>query len=108
MFKKVMGVAFGIVILIGLSFVLELGGLQWTKYFQPKKENIRREVFENTRSYNEGKIQQLAKYRLEYIKTTDVNQKEAIKSTVRILFANYDEEKLPKELKEFLTLCKGA
>ena len=44
----VVGVFVGI---IAVVFVLELVGLGFFKFFEPKRENIRREVFENTKSY---------------------------------------------------------
>lgn len=71
-------------------------------FFAPKQENIRREVFQNTRSYNEGKIHDLAKYRLEYISTKDNDSKKAIRSTVLLMFADYPKERLPLELRSFM------
>lgn len=91
-----------IIIFIMIMFLLELGGLKWTKFFAPKRENIRREVFINTRSYVEGKIQALTKYRLEYMRADSEGDKQAITSAIRIGFAEVDRNKLPYELKRFL------
>lgn len=96
----------GLVLLIALAFVMELGGLKWAKFFNPRKENVRREVFEATRSYNESKLQDLAKYRLQYIKADDEG-KAALRSTIRHMFANYDKDKLPVELASFLYEIRG-
>jgi hypothetical protein len=77
------------------------------KFFAPKYENVRREVFENTRSYNQAKLQELSKYRLEYLRSKDEEEKKAIASTIRHRFAGYDKRKLPYELEIFLNQING-
>ena len=104
-FQIVLSVICGIVVLIVLAFALELGGLQWKMFFEPKHEAVRREVFKQTRSYNEGKEQELIKYRLEYMKADDEG-KLAIASAIRHSFADYDETLLSGELKLFLRKVK--
>lgn len=97
----------GLILLIGLVFSLELGGLQWSMFFGPKREAVRREVFKQTRSYNEAKEQELLKYRLEYMRSDDKMEKEALASTIRLAFADYDEELLDSiELRNFLKEIK--
>lgn len=71
------------------------------KFFAPKFENVRREVFQNTRSYNEGKIQDLAKYRIEYL-MADQEDKVPLKITILFMFADYPKDRLPHELKLFI------
>ena len=96
----------GLILLIVLAFGLELVGLEWTKFFASKKEEIRREVFEQTKSFNEAKVQDLVKYRLQYIRAKEEIEKKAIASTIRHMFADYSVEKLDQELKQFLTKIK--
>lgn len=107
--KKVGYVLAGIAwvaLLIALVFAMELGGLQWKKFFAPKHENVRREVFKATRSFNEAKVQELVKYRLEYMRSNDPAEKGAIASTIRMGFADYDTSKLPYELQMFIEEIK--
>ena len=93
--------------LFGLSMGLEYLNLIKFGYFAPKYENVKRNVFENTQSYVEGKRQDLVKYRLEYLKCKDKQDKEAIRQTIVQMFANFDEEKLTDpELKSFLHSMK--
>jgi len=92
----------GVILLIALLFGLTWGGITWYRFFQPKRENARREVFEATRSYNQAKVQELAKYRLEYLRADDSGDRDAIASTVRLRFADYDRSQLPDELYRFL------
>ena len=83
-------------------FLLEVVGLANFKFFGPKFEDVRREVFESTRSYNQAKMQELSKYRLEYIRSDDDAVRSAIASTIRHRFADYDKSQLPSELRDFV------
>jgi len=100
--KKVGIIILSIVIVIAIMFGLSLLDLEWYKFFAPKRENVRRKVFKATRSYNEGKLQDLTKYRFEYMRSKDDAEKEAIASMIRHSFAEYDINKLPYELREFV------
>lgn len=96
----------GVVMMASLAFGLEWAGIAWKGFFGPKHEAVRREVFKQTRSYNEAKEQELLKYRLEYLRA-DSDEKEAIASTIRLAFADYDEDLLDsRELREFLAQIK--
>ena len=74
-------------------------------WFQPREQNIQRKVFEQTKSYNESREQQLIKYRYEWM-TGDDATKRAIESTVRTMLADYDDSYLEPELKTFLNQCR--
>lgn len=94
-------VAIGLVVIILLSF----GGLLYYKFFAPKWEDARREVFEKTRSYNQAKLQELAKYKLEY-ELAKGGDKKALASVIKHRFADY-QGKLPYGLKQFLKEIRG-
>jgi len=104
--KITMLVIGGLIALAALAFGLEMAGLQWRRFFAPRHENVNREVFKATRSYNEAKTQDLARYRLQYEKGNP-EEKEAIASTIRIMFADYDRDLLPNELSSFLYKIRG-
>src|SRR3990167_3673962 len=82
-------------VLLVLVFGLTWLGIEWRVFFGPKSENVERKIFKETRAYNEGMIQQLARYRLQYVQTKDEVERTAIKSTVRQMFEEYDPSKLP-------------
>ena len=65
-----------IVLITSLAFGMEWLSIQWKGFFGPKHEAVRREVFKQTRSYNEGKEQELLKYRLEYLQSKDEDVKQ--------------------------------
>jgi hypothetical protein len=95
-----------LICIIALAFTLELGSLSWKRFFAPRHENVKREVFLNTRSYNEAKLQELLKMRKEYLLAKDETEKEVLASTIRHTFAEYDESKLPEDLRRFLYQIK--
>jgi hypothetical protein len=94
-----------IILIIGIG--LEFLGIGWTRYFGVKHENVRRKVFEQTKSYNQGKLQDLAKYYQEYQKSTQ-SEKEAITTVIKTQFADYDENNIENvKLKTFLMNVRG-
>ena len=98
-------VAIVLVVLLCIVAISYLGLFHY-RWFGPKFENARREVFEGTRSYNQAKLQELAKYRLEYI-NADYDSKQAIASTIKHRFADYNSDNLPSELNQFLKQIRG-
>jgi hypothetical protein len=103
--KVVFGVIGIVVGTIALAFCLELGGVAWFGFFEPMKENVRREVFENTKSYVHGKIQDLAKLYREYQSSED---RGALEAVVRSQFAELDANHIQShELRRFLTNVRG-
>ncbi len=90
-----------ILILAGL-FGLEYLGLFNYKFFEPKYENVRRQVFENTQSYVEGKRQEIIKYKLEYERAKTKQEKEAIRYTILETTANLNLNLLSPDLKYFI------
>lgn len=95
-----------IILLIALSFGLGYVGVFHTKTVGKAQQNANREVFEQTQSFVEGKRQELVKLHHEWIKASD-EDKLAIESTIRISFANFDENKIEQpELYSFLKRVK--
>jgi len=97
-----------ILLLVGvlsLAFGAEWLGIAWKGYFGPKHAAVEREVFKQTRSFTEGKAQELSKLRMEFLRMpdTDVNGKRAIASTIRHTFSDFDPSTLNPELRGFLS-----
>lgn len=76
------------------------------KVVAPASEELRREVFENSRTFNEGKIQQLSKYYLEWI-NADEAEKEAIESVIQLTFTDFKLDRIPESLKSFFIEARG-
>jgi len=106
------GIIMGGIVLVGvlcvLSFGIRLGSLHIEGFFAKEKQNIEREVFENTKSFNEAKQQELVKYRFEWQKAKgkgDTHTMNAIESAVRHSFGDYDASRLPMDLRNFVNDC---
>lgn len=97
----------GLVLFGGLIFGCGLFGLGYYKFFAPKYANVEREVFENTKSFTHGKIQDLAKYYEEYTKA-GAEGKESIRQLIILNFAEFDTNKIQNfKLKAFLVSQRG-
>jgi hypothetical protein len=97
------GSIIGLFLLIFLANEFEIFG---TRFWGVRKENARREVFEQTQSYIEGKRQELIKLHHEWNKATP-EDKIVIEATIRMNFANFDESKIEQpELYLFLKNIK--
>lgn len=103
------GVVFlSFLLFIWLVMLIEVLSIQWHGVTDPMRENVKREVFEETKSYNEGKIQQLAKYKFEYDKADSFENKQAIESVVRTMFADFDADNINNEsLQTWLVQIRG-
>jgi len=98
----------GFILLLVTIFVLNFYGLEMFKFFRPKYENAKREVFEETKSYVHGKVQDLGKYYYEYNTAETLADKEAIASLVRMQFAEFDAGQIREiKLQQFLTKIRG-
>lgn len=94
----------GLFVLVFTANEFEIFG---TRFWGVRKENARREVFEQTQSYVEGKRQELIKLHHEWNKA-GADDKIAIEATIRMNFANFDENKIKDfpELYNFLKQIK--
>lgn len=90
-----------IVLLLGLSWAVEGNEFFLYRYFGPKQEAVRRQVFEQTKSYNQGMIQELQNMQFEYQRSTPEQQK-ALASIILHRAADYDEARLPSDLSQFI------
>lgn len=105
--KIALSIIGGIIGMVLLVFLLSYAGLIQYQFFAPKYENARRNVFENTQSYVQGKIEDLSNYKLQYDQAKDNDSKQAIESVIRSQFANFNIDQCPNELKAFLTSMRG-
>ena len=100
-------VVLGFVFLFGLAFGLEWMGLKWKGYFAPKHENVKREVWEETKSRVHGVTQDVAKKMREYNQTDDMSEKKVIANYLADSYANFNPDKInDSKLRHFFRDCK--
>lgn len=108
MFKKIVLSILGVIALFALIWGLAYHELVFTRFFRPRQENVRREVFEETKSYVHGKVQDLAKYYEEYQKAETPEDKQAVEGIIKMRFAEFDANVINNyQLKQFLISIRG-
>ncbi len=94
----------GLILLLlctGLGWFIEGDEFLLYKFFAPRREAVRREVFEGTKSYNDAMAQELRSAQMDYIKGSP-EQRAAIGSVVTHRVAGYDRSKLPPDVQAFV------
>jgi hypothetical protein len=100
---------------LGIAAVLAILALTWVfqgnsfflyKYFAPKQEQVRREVFEQSKAYNQGMQQELSAMRFEYIRAAP-EHRAALASVILHRTADYDEGLLTADLRTFLAQLRS-
>ena len=77
-------------LLIFLANEFEIFGV---RFWGVRRENARREVFEQTQSYVEGKRQDLIRYHHEWVNASS-DDKISIEATIRMTFANFNPDQI--------------
>jgi hypothetical protein len=91
------------VILIALALTWIIQGNDFFLYqkFAPKYEQVRRTTFEQSKAYNQGMIQELQNMQFQY-QTADSSHKAILGDIILHRTADYDENKLPSDLRSFI------
>ena len=94
-------IVLALIVLFGVEWLATGNEFFLYKFFAPKTEAVRRQVFEQTKSYNQGMIQELQNMQFEYVKASD-SQKQALASIILHRSADFDETRLPYDLRVFI------
>jgi len=96
-----------IILLLVISFIGQAVNLWNLKFWGPKFEDAKRDVWEQTNSRINGAIQQIADSRLEYIRSEDPIEKEAICSTLRAMYPDITTDEIDDyTIRQFFSNCK--
>ncbi len=102
-FKTMLGVLMILIVFVGFLVATGLIELEFYRYFGIQRASIRREIFKENKSYVEGMISDLAKYRYEYQREEDEKAKKAIADLIRTKFSNFNLDNIENDqLKRFL------
>ena len=108
-FASIVGVFLGLILFIvlcsAISFAATGTDLFFYKFFAPKYEDARRETFEHSKAYNQGMIQELQDMQFQYEQASP-EHKSALASIILHRAADYDEDKLPSDLRSFIQSLK--
>lgn len=91
----------GIAGVIALSWAIEGNDFFLYRFWAPRREAVRREVFENTKSYRQGMIQDLQSMQFEYVKSNP-EKRAALRSVILHRSADFPEADMPSDLRDFI------
>lgn len=92
-----------------LALGCAVGGIIWTQTVGVAQKNAEREAYKATVTYNEGMIDDLAKYYYEFMRANDDVERSAIAQLVLSRFANFDETRIEnRDLRLFLEDCRNG
>lgn len=99
---KVFGVVIAaLAVFLALIWVFQGNDFFLYRAFAPKYEQVRRETFEQTKSYKQGTIQELQNMQFEYIKSDKAHQ-DALADIILRRAADFGDENLPTDLRSFV------
>jgi hypothetical protein len=93
--------------LFALGWLCAGNDLMINKVFAPRQEAVRRQVFEQSKAYNQGMVQELQNMQFEYIKASP-EHKAALADLILHRAADYPEENMPADLRQFIHDLKGG
>ena len=96
-----------LVVLFGLAWIVQGNDFFMYKVFAPQYEKVRRETFEQTKSYNQGMVQELENMQFQYEQADD-KHKAALGSIILHRAADFDETKLSSDLRSFIHKLKES
>jgi len=102
----VLAVVAALVVLIGLGWLFDFNDYFHYKTFAPKYEQTRREVFEQSRAYNAGTIQNIRSAERDYI-TAPADRRAGLASAIVQQYADYPDEALPNDLRHFMQCLRS-
>ena len=95
----------GICFLFGMTWLIQGNDFFLYQYFAPKQAAVQRQVFEQTKSYNQGMVQELQNMQFQYVKASPESQ-EALASIILHRAADYPEAEMPTDLRSFIQKLK--
>lgn len=97
---------FVLVVTVAIGWFVQGNDFFMYKIFAPKYEQVRRDTFEKSKAYNQGMIQELQNMQFEYLKA-DKEHQAALADIILHRAADYDENKLPSDLRSFIQNLKS-
>ena len=103
--KPFLAVVGGVVGFGALIWGVAYHDLIFTSFFAPKYENVRRNTFEQSKSFRTGAVTELQNMQFEYIRS-DAAHKVALKDIIIHRSAEVPEDAMPQDLYNFIQSLK--
>lgn len=102
----ILSVLGAIVLLLGLTWIFQGNDFFLYQKFAPQYEQTRRQVFEKSKAYNQGTIQNLRDAERDYI-TAPPDRRAGLGSVIIQQYADYPDENLPNDLRVFMSCLRS-
>jgi hypothetical protein len=96
--KPLLAIVGGVALLWGIAY----HQLIFTAFFGPKFENVRRNTFEQSKSFRTGAVQELQNMQFEYIKASPEHKK-ALADIIRHRATEVPADAMPSDLQSFIS-----
>lgn len=94
-----------VVVSTSLGWFSRANSLAKEKVFAPQEEQVRRETFEQSRSYNAGTIKNIRDAQMNYI-TAPPDRRAGLGSVIIQQYGEYPDESLPRDLRAFMVCLR--
>jgi len=101
-FLTIFGIVVGIAGAGAIGWGIVYHDLIFTSFFAPKFENVRRNTFEQSKSFRTGAVQELQNMQFEYIKASPEHKK-ALADIIRHRATEVPEDAMPTDLQSFIS-----
>jgi hypothetical protein len=91
----------GLLGMLCISWVVQGNDFFAYRYFAPKQEAVRRQVFEQSKAYSQGMAQEIQNMQFQYVQA-DAAHKEALAAIILHRVADYDLDQLPPDTAMFV------
>jgi hypothetical protein len=99
--KPFLAIVGGVIGIGALTWGIAYHDLIFTAFFAPKYETVRRNTYEQSKSFRDGSIQELENMRFEYVKASP-EHKVALKDIIIHRATEVPEDALPQNLYNFI------
>lgn len=100
--KPLLAIFGGVIGFGALTWGLAYHDLLFTAFFAPKYEQVRRNTFEQSKSFRSGAVQELQNMQFEYIKA-DPEHKKALADIIRHRAVEVPPDAMPSDLQSFIS-----
>lgn len=108
---KTVGAVIGVLLVVlGITFAIQGADFFMYKFWAPKYEAVKRDVFEQTPSYRQGLIQELQNMQFKYEQASDA-EKDALRPIILRRVAAFEsnpDNVLPGDLSSFVVKLKNT
>lgn len=106
--KTILLIIVGFIVLTAIGFYGGFIGNFYDSTVEKQQLDIQRSNFEHSKSYIDGKIDDLAKYKREYDRASTKDEKEQVKNYILSDFANFNSNDIQNpDLRNFLLTLEG-